>query len=61
MSRGLRRTVDADLAAIHDVRAALQLVKGWDGQVRVILYVLRELWPNAWLHLMANELFRTKG
>lgn len=55
------RVVDPDLAAIADVRRALSLVRGWEGQVRVLFYVLKEVWPNAWRHLMGSEAFREKG
>lgn len=53
------RIEDRDLVAIHVVRGAIKRLP-WSTSVRVIFYVLRELWPNAYNHLMREECYRDK-
>jgi hypothetical protein len=58
----MKRTItDPDLIAIADIRKALFRLRSWEMKVRVLFYLLREVWPNAYNSLMDVELFRQKS
>lgn len=56
----MKRTIqDKDLIAIHVIRRALNPLP-WTMATRVILYCLREVWPEAHGYLMREQCYRDR-
>lgn len=50
-----RDQLDRDLAAIQDIRDALKPIEGWRQRARIILFVLREIWPSGYFMLREHD------
>lgn len=51
---------DRDLVAIYVIRRTLNRLP-WTTSVRVLVFVLREVWPDAHAYLMREDCYRSRA